>query len=127
RQPLLEQLLGHAFPQDSEGSFGNNFSNGSGDGFGYRVFRSTRLGSGTLQQIGKKFSLWHAEDALVAQQGAGETIDHLSCCHWTLPEQTHKYETGQSGKRRGLQRSKKQCEREVLNEGREWNLEEKPV
>jgi hypothetical protein len=85
RQLLLEQLLGHAFPQYSEGSFGNDFSNGSGDCFGYRVFRSTRLSSGTLQQIGKQFSLGHAEDALVAQQGAGETIDHLSCCHLDPP------------------------------------------
>ncbi len=35
-------------------------------------------------------SLWHAENAFVGQQSAGETIDHLSCCHRTPPgEKTH--------------------------------------
>ena len=43
---------------------------------------------------------------------------------WTLPEKRHVYGTGQSGKRRGMQRSKKKCGREVLIECRDPNLEE---
>jgi hypothetical protein len=78
---LLEQLPGHTFPQNSEGSFGDDFSNGASDCLGHSTFRSTHVNFCTLQQTGKQLSLGHAENAFIAQQGARETIDHLSCGH----------------------------------------------
>jgi hypothetical protein len=81
----LEKLLGKAFPQDSERSFGDDFSNGASDRLGDGIIRGAPLGSCALQQIGKQISLRHAENALIAQQGARETVDHLSCGHRTPP------------------------------------------
>ncbi len=115
----MEQLLGHALPQDSEGSFGDDFSNGASDCLGYVISRGAGLGLCALQQVGKQVSLGHAENALIAQQGTGETVDHLSCCHRTPPgRKDTDPRTGQSGKRRGLHASKEKCEREVLIQSR---------
>jgi hypothetical protein len=82
---LLEQLLGNAFAQDSQGSFSDDFSNRTSDCFGDRVVGCARLGSGALQQAGEQFSLRHTENTFIGQQSAGETIDHLSCCHRIPP------------------------------------------
>jgi hypothetical protein len=114
RQLLLKQLLGNAFPQDSKGSFRDNLSHRTSNRFRYRLIGGARLDACTLQQIGEQFSLWHTQNAFIGQQSAGETIDHLSCCHQIPPgEKTLILGPGQSGKRRGLERSKKKCKREV--------------
>jgi hypothetical protein len=44
-------LPGHALPQYREGSFGDDFSDDAGNGFGYDIFGNTGLGSGTVQQV----------------------------------------------------------------------------
>jgi hypothetical protein len=46
---LLEQLFGNAFAQNSEGSFGDDFSHGASDRLGYGIFGCAAMGSCTLQ------------------------------------------------------------------------------
>ena len=121
----MEQLPGNAFPQNPEGSFCDDFSNCTSDYVSYRIFRGAHLGACTLQQIGEQFSLGHADDAFVAQQGAGEIVDQLSCCHRIPPgEETLIQSPGTPVSDGGLELSKKKYKREELFESKKANSEE---
>jgi hypothetical protein len=122
---MLEQLLSNAFPKNSKGSFRDDLADRAGNRLSNCICGRARLGSGTLQQIGEQFSLGPAEDAFVAQQGAGKTIDYFSCCHRIPPgEETRIQGPGNPVNDGGLEDSKKNHKREEaigLNSEENWS------